>query len=67
MNYTGIKPKANQDVRNYAKQNRVFWWMIADEMGISYDTLIRKLRKEMTDAQKQDIKKIVDRMVKLYK
>lgn len=52
--------KKNKDIREYAKQCGVYLWEISDCLGISVETLNRRLRKELDDADKQKIIKIID-------
>lgn len=56
--------KNNQSIRTYAKKNSVYLWRIADRMECSYDTLIRKLRHELPESEKQEIIKIIDELSK---
>lgn len=52
----------NTDIRNYAKLKGVKLWRIAEELKITDCTLSRKLRKEFTNEQKQEIYCIIDRL-----
>lgn len=53
---------SNTDVRTYAKQKGVFLYSIAEKIGISEGTFIRKLRKELTEQKKAEIREIVDKL-----
>ena len=50
----------NQDIRVFAKENGVYFWQIADVMGVSEPTMTRKLRHEMPDQDKQTMKRIIE-------
>lgn len=53
---------SNTDVRTYAKQRGIFLYLIAEKLGISEGTFIRKLRKELTEQEKTEIYEIVDKL-----
>ena len=50
----------NTDVRAYAKSKRVFMYEIANALGISEMTLIRKLRQELSEPDKQYYIDLID-------
>lgn len=54
--------RANKDVRQYAKEAGVFQYQIADALGVSEYTIIRKLRKELPQDEKARIFQIIDRL-----
>ena len=45
----------NADVRDHAKKRGVKLWELATKMGISEPTMTRKLRAELSDADKVSI------------
>jgi len=45
----------NQDIRNLMKEKGVACWRIAEVMNCCENTVIRKLRSEMTESEKQKI------------
>lgn len=49
----------NVDVRAAAMREGVRFWEIADYMGVSAETISRKLRKELSEAEKEKIFKII--------
>lgn len=51
---------ANADVRAYAKNKRVFMYEIAKALEISEMTLIRKLRQELSEPDKQYYIDLID-------
>lgn len=53
---------ANQTIRNYARSKGVFFYEIAEVLGISEPTMTRRLRKELTDKEKTQICKIIDEL-----
>lgn len=52
----------NQEIRNYAFCKNVKLWKIADKLGITDGSLSRKLRKELSEEEKQKIFKIIDEL-----
>lgn len=52
--------KPNADVRAKAKEAKVFLWQIADKLGVSEPTMVRKMRYEMDCAEKQRLYNIID-------
>ena len=50
---------ANEDLQKEIKQSRVFKWQIAAKLGVSEMTLIRWLRHELPDAEKERIRTII--------
>ena len=50
---------ANLDIRNAIKQANFKHWEVADLLGISEATFGRKLRKELSDDEKEKILNIL--------
>ncbi len=50
----------NVDIREETKAAGIKLWEIADRLGYSDSTFSRKLRKELTDAEKAEIRKILE-------
>lgn len=50
----------NQELREYAKENKVFLWQIANELNIAEATLMRWLRFPLPDDKKAAFIKAVD-------
>lgn len=50
----------NLEVRRKLKEKNVFQWQVAKSMGISEMTLVRKLREELTEAEKQKIFSVIE-------
>lgn len=50
----------NNDIRAKAKAKRVYLWEIANKLRICEMTMTRKLRKELSDTEKQEIFAIID-------
>ena len=46
---------ANLDIRNAIKEAKLKHWQVADLLKISEATLVRKLRKELSNEEKQKI------------
>ena len=51
---------SNIEIRRKAKENGVHLWRIADALGITDGNFSRKLRKELSEAEKEQIFKIID-------
>lgn len=55
----------NIEIRNALKENRIFGYQIAAHLGIAETSFSRKLaRKELTEAEKKTIYKIIDKITK---
>ena len=50
----------NKDIREYAQRNNVKLWQIANELHINDGNFSWKLRVELTEDKKQEIRKIID-------
>lgn len=49
----------NQDIRNEAKREGVKLWQIAEKLGIADGNFSRKLRRELCDEEKAQIRAII--------
>jgi len=49
----------NSDIKNEVKQSGVYLWQIADRLGINDGNFSRKLRKELSEAEKERIRSII--------
>ena len=54
----------NLDIRLIAAGRGIKLWQIADSLGISDCTFSRKLRKEITESEKQEIFAIIERLTR---
>ena len=52
----------NQDIRMALKRKGLCLWQLADQLGISEATMTRKLRKELSNDEKQKLHEIIDKM-----
>ena len=52
----------NEDLKNAMLQARVRQWEVALEFGISESNFIRKLRKELPEAEKKKIFDIIEKL-----
>ena len=50
----------NIEIRVQAKEKGVFLWEIASAMGVSDMTITRKLRKELSTAEKEKLLEVID-------
>lgn len=56
--------KANQEIREAAKEKGVALWRIAEKLGINDGNFSRKLRHELGDEEQQHILNIIDELAK---
>lgn len=59
---TEVKFMCNMDLRQKAKEKGVFFWQIARKMGVSEPTMIRRLRFELPEQEKQKYLSIIDKL-----
>lgn len=50
----------NKDIREYAEKHNVRLWQIASKLGINDGNFSRKLRVELPQDKKAEIKAIID-------
>ena len=55
---------ANQDIRKEVKDKGFKLWELANAMGIYDGNLSRRLRKEMSETQKSEIRMLLNKMEK---
>lgn len=48
---------ANEDIRKLIKEECLKHWKLAERLGISDTTLVRRLRKELSTEEKEKIKR----------
>lgn len=53
---------ANKELRSLIKNEGFYLWQIADEMNIHETTLVKKLRKELSDGQRAEIMSAVEQL-----
>ncbi len=51
--------RANQDIREAIAAKKIKVWQLADLLGISENTLIRKLRHELPDEEKKRVFEVI--------
>lgn len=56
--------KANQDIREKIENGKIRYWQVAYELGIDDTAFSKKLRKELSDKEKEKINKIIDDLIK---
>ncbi len=54
--------KSNLDIRNKLKNEGITQWLLAEKMGIGEMTLLRKLGRELPEAEKQKILSVIDKI-----
>ena len=52
----------NMEIRRKLKEAKVMQWQVADKLGVSEMTLVRKLRYELPEDEKQKIFAIIDKI-----
>lgn len=52
----------NNDIREYAEKHKVNLWQIANKLGINDGNFSRKLRIELSEDKKAEIRAIVDEL-----
>lgn len=50
----------NLEIRRKLKETKVMQWQVADKLGVSEMTLVRKLRYELPEAEKQKIYSVIE-------
>lgn len=56
------RTKANLDVREKAKKAGIYLWQIAAAIGVSEPTFNRRMRVEMPETEKEQVKKVISRL-----
>lgn len=56
--------KANQDIRNKMENNHIRYWQVAYAYGIDDVAFSKKLRKELSEDEKEKILNIIDNLIK---
>ncbi|MBQ8296344.1 MAG: hypothetical protein IJX77_01010 [Ruminococcus sp.] len=54
--------KANTDIRAMMKGNRVPAWAVASVLGVHENTVLRKLRFELPEQDKQTFRRIISEL-----
>lgn len=54
------KTLRNRRLREVCKKHRMYLWELADLLGITEVTLSRKLRRELTEDEQNDLIRIVE-------
>ena len=52
----------NQEIRDYARIKDVKLWQIAEKLNLCDSNFSRKLRTELSDAEKEKIFEIIERL-----
>ena len=56
------RPLRNQDIREAIDRAGLRYWWVAEELGIACGTLSNRLRRELTQEQKQEVLAAVRRL-----
>lgn len=54
--------KANAQLRKEMQEHNLSLWMIADEMGVTESTLCRRLRHELEETAREEIKAAMNKL-----
>lgn len=52
--------RANADIKEYARQRKVFLWEVAVKMGIWDTALTRRMRSEFSPEERERVIKLID-------
>ena len=55
-----VKKVENLEIRRKLKETKVMQWQVADKLGVSEMTLVRKLRYELPEEEKQKIFSVIE-------
>lgn len=56
--------KANIELRNEVRKNRLSWWMVAESAGVSESQMSRILRHELSESEKEKYLAIISELAK---
>lgn len=56
--------KANQDIRSKIENGKIRYWQVAYAYGIDDVAFSKKLRKELSENEKEKILNIIDDLIK---
>lgn len=56
--------KANQEIRNYMEKHHIYMWQLGAKLGRSDNTMIRRLRMELTEQEKAELLAAMAEIVK---
>ncbi|MGN0171192.1 MAG: hypothetical protein ACI39E_00240 [Acutalibacteraceae bacterium] len=52
--------KANQQIRQAAKEKGVFFWQIGKALGVTETTIVRRLREELPIVERNKVLQIIN-------
>lgn len=52
----------NKDIRQAITSANVYYWQVADKLGIQDGTFSRKLRHELSEEEKQKIRQAIEEL-----
>ena len=55
-----MRTKKNMEIREYAREKKVYLWEIGQKLGVNAFTMTRRMRSELSDDQKARIIAIID-------
>ena len=59
--------ESNEKLRKYARAAGVAWWRVADAEGVTEMTMTRRLRRELSEEEKERYMNIIDEIARALK
>lgn len=56
--------KTNEEIRKKIEENHIRYWQVAYEYSIDDTAFSKKLRRELSEEEKEKINKIIDKLIK---
>jgi hypothetical protein len=54
---------ANSELRKALKANKIPYWQIADKLGVHENTIIRRMRHELSEADREAFQNAIDEII----
>ncbi|MEK4023643.1 hypothetical protein [Sporosarcina sp. FSL W7-1283] len=52
----------NSDIKLTMKKQKIYFWMLADQLGCHENSVYKMFRYELTDEQKRNVLQAIDRI-----
>lgn len=56
--------KTNEVIRKALKDNGIYQWQLAEEIGVSEYTLLKRLRKELSAEAQAEMLSVIEKLAK---
>lgn len=53
---------ANAEFKSLLRSEKIFYWELADALGVCENTIVRKLRKELSEQDKAEFSRAIERI-----